>query len=112
MHRVIVWMPTSRKNDSMTKPVRKIRKTVVVVIDSDFADEVPVSSRVLEWEAASTSGGRRAHRVEYAGPSVDDYGSAAYLIDLELECKGANRHDFTKFVRTYLPEASRHFITE
>lgn len=94
-----------------SKPVRQIRKTVVVVLSAKNSETVPVASRVMQWENASKTGARHAHRVEYAGPGADNAGSA-YLIDLELECRGANRHDFTKFVRTYLPEASSHYITE
>lgn len=89
------------------KPLKTIRHTVVAV----FKKDIPVESRAMQWEHASRSGGRRVHRVEYAGPGTDSHG-AAYLIDLELECRGANRHDFTKFVRTYLPEAERYFITD
>lgn len=89
------------------KKYKTIRHTVVVV----FKRDVPVESRVLQWESAARLGGRHVHRVEYAGPGTDSHG-AAYLIDLELACKGANRHDLTKFVRTYLPEAERYFITD
>lgn len=90
------------------KPVKTIRRTVVAVFNGC---EVPVGSRVLQWEDAARNGGRRVHRVEYAGPTVDCDGSA-YIIDLELECRGANRHDFTKFVRTYLPEVDVYYITD
>lgn len=92
----------------MTKPVKTVRRTVVAVFN---AHEPEVATRALEWEEASKDGNRHVHRVEYAGPGVDSKGSA-YLIDLELTCRGANRHDFTKFVRTYLPEAQRYFITD
>lgn len=90
------------------KPVKTVRRTVVVVFKNDA---VPVGSRALEWEEASKSGNRRVHRVEHAGAGVDSRG-AAWLIDLELQCRGANRHDFTKFVRSYLPEAASYFITD
>lgn len=93
----------------MTKQVKQIRRTIIAV----FGDtEVPVAKRAIAWEEAARGyNTRRVHRVEYAGPGTDSTG-AAYLIDLELECKGANRHDFTKFVRTYLPEVDRYFITD
>jgi hypothetical protein len=92
----------------MTKPVKRVRRTVVAVFKND---KTPVATRALEWEEASRSGARRVHRVEHAGAGVDSSG-AAWLIDLELECRGANRHDFTKFVRSYLPEADRYYITD
>lgn len=93
----------------MTKPVKQIRRTIVAVFKNT---NVPVATRVMQWEdAARGYNTRRVHRVEYAGPGVDSTGEA-YLIDLELECKGANRHDFTKFVRTYLPEVDRYYITD
>ena len=93
----------------MTKPVKTIRRTIVAVFKNR---EAPVSTRVMQWEdAARGESSRRVHRVEYAGPGTDSSGSA-YLIDLELECRGANRHDFTKFVRTYLPEVDSYFITD
>lgn len=89
------------------KQVRTIRHTIVVV----FKRDVSVETRAMQWENAARTGTRHVHRVEYASAGSDSHGSA-YLIDLELECKGANRHDFTKFVRTYLPEAERYFITD
>lgn len=93
----------------MTKQVKVVRRTVIAVFKNT---DVPVAKRVMQWEdAARGYNTRRVHRVEYAGPGTDSVG-AAYLIDLELECKGANRHDFTKFVRTYLPEVDRYFITD
>ncbi len=64
----------------------------------------------MAWEDAARTGRRHVHRVEHAGP-IDGSGMA-YLVDLEMECKGANRHDFTKFVRSYLPEATHYFITD
>lgn len=94
----------------MTKPMKTLRRTIVAVFKNN---EVPVSTRVMQWEdAAKFSDSRRVHRVEYAGPGTVDNRGSAYLIDLEINCKGANRHDFTKFVRTYLPEVDRYFITE
>lgn len=90
------------------KPFKSIRRTVVAVFEDC---EVPVTSRVKQWEDAAKYGGRRYHRIEYAGPTADCAGSA-YIIDLELECRGANRHDFTKFVRTYLPEVTSYYITD
>lgn len=89
------------------KKTKTIRHTVIAV----FKKPVHVESRALQWENAARYGGRHVHRVEYAGPGTDSHG-AAYLIDLELTCKGANRHDLTKFIRTYLPEAERYFITD
>src|SRR5690242_19123715 len=95
------------------KPVKTVRKTVIAVFDDPKKNKAPVhvASRALEWEDAARSGNRCVHRVEYAGPGVDS-GGYTYLIDLELTCRGANRHDFSKFVRSYLPEAELYYITD
>lgn len=90
------------------KPIRKARHTIIVVFDEDT---VPVPARVLQWEDAARTSSRRVHRVEFAEPGWGGDGGV-YIVDLELECRGANRHDFTKFVQRYLPEASRFYITE
>lgn len=97
-----------RKLVTTQKPVRKSRHTVIAVFDRD---NVPVEARVIQWEDAARTSSRWVHRVEYAGPGANTKG-AAWIVDLELECRGANRNDFTKFVQRYLPEASRYFITE
>lgn len=89
----------------MTKPVKTVRRTVIVTTKSD---DVPVGARALEWELASKAGNRRVHRVEHASGNS----GSSYILDLELTCRGANRHDFTKFVQTYLPEAKQYFITD
>lgn len=96
------------------KQLKTARRTVAVIV---LDDDLPVSSRALAWEDNARTGSRTVHRVEYLGPGagVDDNEYAAgalYLIDMEITCKGANRHDFTKFVRTYLPEVDYHYITE
>ena len=92
-----------------SKPVKTVRRTVVVIAD----DDVPVSTRALQWETASKTSKRKVYRVERAtpGPWLGEVGSV-YLIDMELTCKGANRNDFTKFVDSYLPEVSLHYITD
>lgn len=91
------------------KKLKTVRRTVVVVA----GDDIPVSSRALQWELASKSASRRVYRVERAtAPSWCDQGELVYLIDIELTCKGANRHDFTKFVQSYLPEVEYHYITD
>jgi hypothetical protein len=78
------------------------------------SDGIDVNGRALQWEWASKLGTRRVHRVERAEPGAgtDWDEDDAYILDLETTCKGANRHDFTKFVRSYIPECSAHFITE
>lgn len=91
----------------MSKPIKTVRRTVIVVSNTD----VPVTSRAMEWEFASRSGNRRVHRVEHATAGVGSKGET-YILDLEITCRGANRHDFTKFVYTYIPEAKSHFITD
>jgi regulator of sirC expression with transglutaminase-like and TPR domain len=90
------------------KKTKTVRRTVVVLATED----VPVSSRALQWESASKTARRRIHRVERAtsGPWID--AGVVYLIDMELTCKGANRHDLTKFVQSYLPEVEFHYITD
>lgn len=91
----------------MSKPIKTVRRTVIVYTKTD----IPVANRAMEWELASRNGGRRVHRVEhaYGGAGVN---GESYILDLELTCRGANRHDFTKFVQTYLPEVRQHFITD
>lgn len=91
------------------KKTKTVRRTVIVLADNDL----PVTTRALMWEAAGRSANRRVHRVERAtpGPWHDGAGSL-FLIDMELTCRGANRHDLTKFVQSYLPEVQYHFITE
>lgn len=93
----------------MTKKLQTVRRTVVVIAN----DTIPVTMRALEWEAAAKTADRQVHRIERAtpGPWLENTESV-YLIDMELTCKGANRHDLTKFVQSYLPEVEYHYITD
>lgn len=91
------------------KKLKTVRRTVVVVAPAG----VPVSTRALEWEAAGKTNNRQVYRVERAEAAGSTrVASEAYIIDMQLTCKGANRHDFTKFVQSYLPEAKSYFITD
>jgi hypothetical protein len=78
--------------------------------------DVDVTDRALSWEAAGRTSDRQVWRVERLTQSAASTGKnakqEAYLIDLQLTCKGANRNDITKFVRSYLPEAKQHFISD
>ena len=91
-----------------SKTEKTVRRTVVVIC----LEDVPVSNRAMMWEFASQTGARHVHRVERATPGAGAGTGEVYLLDLEIRCKGANRHDLTKMVRTYLPEASYHYITD
>ena len=95
------------------KKLKTVRRTVVVVVPED----VPVNARALQWEAAGKSSNRQVYRVERASSAAALAGKrsakqSVFLIDMELSCKGANRHDFTKFVRSYVPESKQHYITD
>jgi hypothetical protein len=91
------------------KKVQTVRRTVVVLAFGD----VPITARALEWEDAAKTSDRKVHRVERATPGPHlDADENMYLIDMELTCRGANRHDLTKFVYSYLPEVSFHYITD
>lgn len=89
------------------KKIKTVRRTVVVFTKNN----IPVTERVMQWESAGRGSQRRVYRVERATPGAGN-DEAAYIIDMQLTCKGANRNDFTRFVRTYLPESQSHFITE
>jgi hypothetical protein len=94
----------------MTKPVKTVRRTIVVVTRED----VPVSNRALMWELSGRNCDRFVHRVERAtaGAGNDADAGEVYLIDAEVTKAGASRHDLTMFVRKYLPEVVYHYITE
>lgn len=91
------------------KTEKTIRRTVLIAVPS----YVPVGNRCLEWEFAARTGKRHVYRVERATPGAGvESKQDMYLIDLEITCRGANRHDLTKMVHTYLPECRQHFITD
>ncbi len=88
------------------KKLKTVRRTIVVLVPTD----VPVTERALQWEASGKTNNRQVYRVERASANVGKVD--AYVLDMQLSCKGANRHDFTKFVKSYLPEAKSAYITD